>query len=138
MKYHDNIARKIDHAMGWDKDGTSPMNTAKSLGCHCKFLNIKAPFSGIAWVGPDKVWSITVLYKNGIKTTLLARSFKTVQNMYILLCKRSEQNRTEHWNKYYSELWERRYRKWECKKRFNKSCSCQLCRMEKAKIVFHK
>lgn len=32
-----------------------------------------------------------------------------------------------HWQKYYSNIWERRYAKWCCKS--PQFCSCQLCRM---------
>jgi len=125
MNYDDNILNAIDQEMGWE-DVTL---TRKKLGVHCKFIEKdKHPFwSAQAWVGSDKVWSVTVLNRNKIACTLLAKSFKAVSNLFFKLCERSEENKADYWNRYYSKMWERKYKKWVCKN--SNRCDCQLCRM---------
>lgn len=131
MKYDDDLIAEIDKEMGWiEEDGSSPSKTARDLGMHCKFMD--GPFSATAWGGPNEqthniVWSVCVL--SGNRTTLLAKSFPALEKLYRKL--REREPSTKRWLKYYSAMWERRYKKWCCKK--DSSCECQLCRIERGK-----
>ncbi len=123
-KYDDDTIAKIDKAMGWvEEDGSCPSNTARELGMHCKFLG-----TGMAWHDPQGIWSHCVL-GGSIQTTLLAKSFISLERSYQTLVQRRKQiNRQVYWQNYYSAMWERRYCKWICKQ--PGSCECQLCRMK--------
>lgn len=121
VKYDDNLIAQIDKDMGWiEEDGSSPSRTAKKLGYHCKFM--KGPFSDTAWYGDEnRVWSVCLL--SGNKTTLLAKSFSSLESLHK---KNRERPTSERWMKYYSDMWNRRYKKWYCKS--PAECDCYFCR----------
>jgi len=125
VEYDDDMIKEIDDQMGWvEPDGSSPSKTARDKGLHCKFMD--GPLSSTAWGRPGGVWSVCVL--EGIETTLLAKSFPALERLYRKLRERQEEARD--WKTYYSDLWERRYLKWCCRKDW--FCMCQLCRIRRA------
>jgi len=107
---------------------------AEANNCDGKFLD--GPFSATAWHNRKSgVWSVCVL--TGIRCTLLAKSFAALTALYRKLKERESEGYAK-WRPYYRAMWERRYRKWCCRK--PGPCSCQLCRMEgtdrvKGKII---
>jgi hypothetical protein len=123
-QYDDDVISHIDKEMNWiEEDGSCPSKTAEREGYHCKFIT--GNFMPVtAWIGPDKVWSLCILGP-GIKATLLSKSLKNIKRLYIKFLERN--SNPEKWQKYYSKMWERNYRKWMCKK--PNKCYCQLCRM---------
>ena len=130
VQYDNDLIRQIDEDMGWvEEDGSSPSRTADARGMDCKFL--EGAFGATGWRSRETgLWSVCVLSMRGITTTILAKSFSELCRLYQKLKERVEhgterQNR-RRWRKYYSEMWERRYRKWRCEK--STGCECQLCR----------
>ena len=132
--YDNAVIRKIDEGMGWvDENGSSPSKTADELGYDCKFL-AGSLFSGPAWrERATGVWSACILNYRGITTTLLAKSFVALEHQYRVLHKRCDGNSSWHnrdrWQKFYSDRWEKAYRKWCCKAGSGLKCDCQLCRI---------
>ena len=130
VAYDNDVIHAIDEAMGWiEPDGSSPSRTADQRGVDCKFLD--GAFGGTGWRDrATGLWSTCVLDQRGIGTTLLAKSFSMLVKLRNKLVERAGQGKPRQnkrrWQPYYRAMWERRYRRWCCKK--PDECQCQLCR----------
>jgi hypothetical protein len=121
--------RRVDKAMGWvEPDGSSPAATAERLGVASHIIGDVHGLPVVVWQS-DGVFSYCVLNRYRFcTTTLLARSKPALIRLLGRLYQRvNSESEAKRWQPYYSAMWERRYRRWCCKR--PAPCDCQLCRI---------
>ncbi len=135
MRGDNATLRQIDEVMGWVElnGGDSPAATAEFLGVASHIIGDVYGLPVIVWES-DGTFSYCVLNRyRFLTTTLLARSENGVIRLLRKLQTRvTNETEAAYWQGYYSDLWERRYRRWCCK--LPALCECQLCRIAKADV----